>query len=207
LGVGVTAQALIESEAELWEAATHHPFLDGVRDGTLPAEAFGRWLAQDYHFGAALTRAEGRYLAGAPREDLALLAAGIQAMVAELEWFEQKAAEREIELGAPLHPTARAYVDYLFALCDRPYSVQLTALWALERAYLDAWRGARPGAGAYREFVEHWTNEDFAAYVAALEAATSRALGQDPDAEREAFRQVARLERAFWAMAFEGGDG
>ncbi len=95
------AQKLIESEAELWRAATHHPFLDGVRDGTLPAEDFARWLVQDYQFGAALTRVEARYLAGAPREDLALLAAGVQAMVAELDWFEQKAAERELHLGAP----------------------------------------------------------------------------------------------------------
>ena len=203
----MTAQKLIESEPELWRAATHHPFLDGVRDGTLPPEVFARWLVQDYQFGAALTRVEARYLAGAPREDLALLAVGVQAMVAELDWFEQKAAERELHLGAPLHPTARAYIDYLYTLCDRPYSVQLTALWALERAYLDAWRGASPGAEAFREFVEHWTNDAFASYVAALEAATSRVLGQNADAERDAFRQVARHERAFWEMASGSADG
>ena len=201
------AQKLIESEAELWRAATHHPFLDGVRDGTLSPEVFARWLVQDYQFGVALTRVEARYLAGAPREDLALLAAGVQAMVAELDWFEQKAAERKLHLGAPLHPTARAYIDYLYALCDRPYSVQLTALWALERAYLDAWRGARPGAEAFRAFVEHWTNDAFASHVAALEAATSRVLGQNADAERDAFRQVARHERAFWGMASGSADG
>lgn len=203
----MTAQKLIESEAELWRGATHHPFLDGVRDGTLPAEEFARWLVQDYQFAAALTRVEARYLAGAPREDLALLAAGVQAMVAELDWFEQKAAERELHLDAPLHATARAYIDYLYALCDRPYSVQITALWALERAYLDAWRGVRPGAEAFREFVERWTNDAFATYVAALEAATSRVLGHNADAEREAFRQVARCERAFWEMASESADG
>ncbi len=203
----MTPQKLIESEAELWRAATHQPFLDGVRDGTLPPEEFACWLVQDYQFGAALTRVEARYLAAAPREDLGLLAAGVQAMVAELDWFEQKAAERELHLGAPLHATARAYIDYLYALCDRPYSVQITALWALERAYLDAWRGARPGAEAFREFVERWTNEAFATYVAALEAATSRVLGHTADAEREAFRQVARYERAFWEMASESTDG
>ena len=203
----MTAQKLIESEAELWRAATHHPFLDGVRDGTLPPEEFACWLVQDYQFGAALTRVEARYLAAAPREDLGLLAAGVQAMVAELDWFEQKAAERELHLGAPLHATARAYIGYLYALCDQPYSVQLTALWALERAYLDAWRGARPGAEAFREFVVRWTNDAFASYVAALEAATSRVLGHNADAEREAFRQVARYERAFWEMASERTDG
>ena len=203
----MTANELIQCEAELWHEATHHRFLDGVREGTLPPEAFARWLAQDYHFAVALIRAEARYLAAAPREDLALLASGVQAMVAELDWFEYKAAEHEIDLGAPLHPTTRAYIDYLYALCDRPYSVQLTALWALERAYLDAWHGASPGAQAFREFVEHWTSDAFAAYVAALEAVTSRVLGQSGDAEHEAFRQVARHERAFWEMACESVDG
>ena len=202
----MTAQELIEGESELWYAATHHPFLDSVREGTLPPEGFARWLAQDYHFGVALTRAQAHYLAGAARQDLELLASGVQAMVAELGWFETKAKERGIDLDAPLHPTTKSYVDYLVALCERPYSVQLTALWALERAYLDAWRGASPGAPAFREFVEHWTNDAFVAYVAALEVATTRVLGHSTSAEHAAFQQVAQHERAFWEMAFERAD-
>jgi thiaminase/transcriptional activator TenA len=203
----MTAEELIESESQLWYAATHHSFLDGVREGTLATEAFTRWLAQDYHFGVALTRAQARYLAAAPRQDLELLASGVQAMVAELAWFEDKATERAIDLGARLHPTTRSYIDYLYALCEQPYSVQLTALWALERAYLDAWRGASPGGPAFREFVEHWTSDTFAAYVSALEVATTRVLLQGGSAEREAFQQVARHERAFWEMACEGVEG
>lgn len=199
--MGTTTEDVIRSEAELWHAATHHRFLDELREGTLPPAAFSRWLSQDYHFAVALTRAEGRYLANAPREDLALLAGGVQAMVAELEWFERKASERQLALNAPLHPTARAYVDYLHALAWRPYPVQLTALWALERAYLEGWRTALPGAPAFREFVEHWTNEAFAAYVGRLEAAANRELASAGEAEREAFRWVTRYERAFWEMA------
>ncbi len=197
---------LIRGEAGLWQAATHHAFLDEVRDGTLAPAAFARWLCQDYHFGLALTRAEARAFAVAPREDLELLVAGIQAMVAEIERFERKASERAIVLDVPLHPTARAYIDYLQALADEPYSVQLTALWALELAYLEGWRTALPGAPAFREFVEHWTNDGFAAYVTALERATNRVLAQGGDAERQAFRRVAKYERAFWEMAFAGGD-
>ena len=201
------AKDLIEGDAELWHAATHHAFLDEVRDGTLAPAAFARWLAQDYHFAVALTRTEARALACAPREDLELLIGGIQAMVAELDWFERKASERAIDLDAPLHPTARAYIDYLRALADEPYSVQLTALWALERAYLEGWRTARPGAPAFREFVEHWTSDAFAAYVDALEAAANRAISQGGDPEREAFRWVAKYEQAFWEMAYVRSNG
>ena len=31
----MTTLQLIADDAEPWHAATHHPFLDGVRDGTL----------------------------------------------------------------------------------------------------------------------------------------------------------------------------
>ncbi len=165
---------------------------------------FARWLAQDYHFGVALIRTEARILASAPREDLELLAGGVQAMVAELDWFERKASERAIDLNVPLHPAARAYIDYLHALTDELYSVQLTALWALEFAYLEGWRTALPGAPAFREFVEHWTNDGFAAYVAALETATNRVLAQAGDAHRQMFRRVAKYEQAFWEMAYGG---
>ncbi len=201
------ARDLIEGNAQLWRAATHHAFLDEVRDGTLAPDTFARWLAQDYHFAVALTRTEARALACAPREDLKLLVGGIQAMVAELDWFESKASERAIDLDVPLHPTARAYTDYLRALADEPYSVQLTALWALERAYLDGWRTARPGAPAFREFVEHWTSDAFVAYVDALEAAANRVLADAGEPEREAFRRIASYERDFWQMAYTGRDG
>ena len=200
------AKDLIEDNAQLWRAATHHAFLDEVGDGTLDAAAFARWLSQDYHFAVALIRSEARALACAPREDLELLVGGIQAMVAELDWFESKASEREIDLEVELHPTARAYIDYLRALADEPYSVQLTALWALERAYLEGWRTARPGAPAFREFVERWTSDAFAAYVDALEAAVNRAIGRGGGAEREVFRWVAKYEEAFWEMAYARGD-
>ncbi len=203
----MTTRELIADEAELWHAATHHPFLDAVRDGTLDPAAFSRLLVQDYHFALALTGAEGRYLANAPRSDLEMLAQGIQAMVAELAWFERKAAERGIDLAAPLHPTARAYVDYLQATTFEPYAVQLTALWALERAYLEGWRTALPGAAAYREYVEHWTNPAFAAWVEALEAAANRVLADAGEPERDAFRWIARYERDFWQMAYTGRDG
>lgn len=203
----MTTDELIESEAALWRGATRHPFLDGVRDGTLAEEAFSRWLAQDYRFALALTRAEGRYLAHAPREDFEVLAQGIEAMVQELRWFERKAGERGVNLAAPLSPAARAYVDYLRAVSDEPYGVQLTSLWALERAYLEGWRTALPGAPAYREAVEHWTNDAYVAWVGALEGAANRVLARGGEAERDAFRWIARYERDFWQMAYAGSHG
>ncbi len=78
---------------------------------------------------------------------------------------------------------------------------------ALERAYLEGWRTARPGAPAFREFVGSWTSDAFAAYVDTLEAAANRVLADAGEPESDAFRWIARYERDFWQMAYTSRDG
>ncbi len=76
----------------LWTAATRHPFLDAVRDGTIADDAFNRWLAQDALFVADLLTFQARLLARAPRPAQGVLAGGCVALVDELDWFEVQAA-------------------------------------------------------------------------------------------------------------------
>ena len=79
----MTADALMSRHTSAWQAATIHPFLAGVRDGSLPEHSFDRWLAQDYLFAQALVRAQSRIAATAPRADVGLLAGGVVATVGE----------------------------------------------------------------------------------------------------------------------------
>ncbi len=205
----MSPQDLLLRHPRAWEAATRHPFLEAVRQGSLPQAAFERWLVQDYHFVRGLLRAQARILAHAPRTDQRVLASGLLALVDELDWFEAHAASRGLSLEVEVDPTCARYVDFLVGLGDRPYAVQVTALWACERAYLDAWTQAAPGAPPYEEFVRRWTQPAFHAYVSGLEACARRALEDAPEAVRhaaeEAFRAVADLEREFWNMTWEGG--
>ncbi len=204
----VDTRQLIEEHAEPWRGATRHPFLDGVRDGSLPAAALDRWLVQDAQYVDALLRFQCTVLAR--RTDQLVLAQGLLALAEELRWFDGLAAERTLDLRAPLLPACRAYTAELQRLTDAaeaPYPALITALWTIERAYLDAWRSARPGAPAYRGLVEHWTVEPFAAYVEGLAAAADRALAagsQHAEAARDAFLRICALERDFWQMAFAG---
>ena len=149
----MTADALVSRHTAAWRAATVHPFLAGVRDGSVPEDSFDRWLAQDYLYAQALVRAQSRIAAAAPFADVGLLAGGVVATVGELGWFEEMAARRGVVLDAPMHPATRAYCDFLLALTYSGYPAQITAIWALERTYLESWEGARPGAQPYREFV------------------------------------------------------
>jgi thiaminase/transcriptional activator TenA len=208
MGGAVTADALLTRHAAAWEAATVHQFLAGVRDGSVPADAFDRWLAQDYLFAQALLRAQSRIAAGAPLADVGLLAGGVVAIVGELGWFEEMAARRGLALDAAVHPTTRAYCDFLLALPYSAYPAQITAIWALECTYLESWEAARPGAQPYRDFVERWTTDAFRSYVGDLQAAVDRqletAVGEQAREAEEAFVWVTHYERGFWDMAMSG---
>lgn len=179
----------------LWSAATRHPFLDAVREGTISDEAFDRWLVQDALFVADLLTFQARLLARAPRHAQHALAGGCAALVAELDWFEEQAAKRGIDpQQAPL-PATLAYRELLNRLDAEPYDAAVTALWVIERVYLLAWTTARSDSSPFGEFVEHWTTPEFAAYVDALESLASPA---DHD---ELINDVLSLEVAFWDMA------
>jgi thiaminase len=212
-GLRMGVLELLERHPGAWRGASRHPLLGAVREGTLAPEAFETWLAQDHLFVADLLVFQSRLLARAPRSDQAVLAGGLAAVEAELRWFEEKAGECGIKLEAPRHPTTAAYRDFLIALEHESYTAGITALWALERAYLEAWRSAAPAHPDYREFVEHWTTPEFADYVAGLERAANSALDSGSEVERAeaAFLEVAQLERDFWEMALSasltGGNG
>jgi thiaminase/transcriptional activator TenA len=191
-----------------WRTATNHPFLDGARVGSLPPDAFDRWLEQDRLFVETLARAWGRVLAAAPADDLLLLADGISAFVAEMAWFDELAGARGLSHPPnPLRTTAE-YQAHLLRMATEAYPVAMTAMWVVEAAYLEAWRAALPGAPAYRPFIEHWTDSAFVDFVSRLEAAVDRALvtasGAEVAAATEALGLTARHEAAFWAMTWSG---
>lgn len=185
-----------------WSRAAQHQFLSAVRDGTIPEPAFNTWLAQDYRFAADLLRFQARLLGKASRRAQVTLAAGLVALVDELEWFERQAAGRNIDLEASPLPATLAYGRLLERLDSVDFPVALTMLWALERAYLDAWTYAAPGAPAYGEFIAHWTTPHFASYVAALEATANETLHEAADVD-VLFTEVIEAEVGFWDMAWE----
>lgn len=207
----ITAAGLITKHATPWHSATHHEFLTKVKDGSLKKEAFSTWLAQDYHFAGALLDAQSLMLLNAPRNDQKLLIGGLAALDSELSWFEKNSNLHNINLLQPLLPTTRAYVDFLLALQNKPYVVQITCLWALEKAYYDAWSSALPGTPKYREFIERWSTNGFKGYVDSLERAVDSALEEASNEQRALtevyFLWTARYEKEFWEMAFTGNSG
>ncbi|MGN7781362.1 TenA family transcriptional regulator [Mycolicibacterium sp. 22603] len=182
---------------DLWVAATRHPFLDAVRDGTVAAASFDRWLSQDRLFVADLLTFQARLLARAPRSAQGVLAGGCAALVAELDWFDGHAAERGLPSAPEPLPTTLAYRELLQRLDNEPFDAAVTGLWVIERVYLLGWTSAKSADSPYSEFIDHWTVPEFAEYVDGL------AVPAQPQRHADLVDSVLRLEVDFWNMAWE----
>ncbi len=60
------AKALWQENADLAQAALEHPFVQGLRKGTLPYQSFQGYIAQDVYFIEASARAYALALARTP---------------------------------------------------------------------------------------------------------------------------------------------
>jgi thiaminase len=123
-----------------------------------------------------------------------MLAGGCVALVTELDWFEDQAARRGIDLEQPALPATLAYRELLGRLDATPYEAAVTALWVLERVYLLAWAFAASDTSPFGEFIEHWSAPAFADYVDALGVLAI------PDRYDKLVADVLTHEVVFWDM-------
>ena len=202
----LTCKQLLQNHAQAWHEATVHPFLEQCKLGTIQPQQFNRWLVQDYLFVVDFTRMVGRGLASAPPHHFDVILGGLTALKDELNWFKEKAAQRQLNLDAQKQLTCTEYCDYMHSLSAMPHPVQATALWAIELAYNQGWQlpGAMPDP--YAEFADRWGNPGFTEYVKLLEQQADEVLQTASETVQhqaeEAFLKVAELEQDFWQMAF-----
>lgn len=201
--------------ASLWDPMLAHPFLLGLRDGTLPDDVFIRWLRQDYLFVRESVPFLGALLAKAPYRHIEALADAIGGLRGELRLFREQAAA----LGLTLDDVApsfinHAYQQFLLATSLRAsYAEAYTVFYVVERAYHEAWTVVRHGISArsrWLPFVENWASDDFGRYVAQLQAELDRLAAGAGEAERDSmaayFELTTRYEIAFWEMALRGEE-
>ena len=204
--MSLTCDQLVSRHAAAWEEATHHPFLEGCRTGTIAHGQFETWLIQDYLFVVEFTRFAARTLAGAPATHFDVLINGLAALRDELSWFRAHAAARGLRLDVPRQESCVQYCRFMDRIAQAPYPVQATAFWAIEAVYNHAWHNASPMVAPYDDFAQRWGSAEFGGYVRQLARQAEEAVGAAPPSEQAqaetAFLEVLKLERLFWQMAF-----
>jgi thiaminase (transcriptional activator TenA) len=200
-----------------WRAYTRHPFVEGLRDGTLPRAAFLDYLVQDYLFLFHFARAWALAAAKAETlDEMRTAARTVDALVNEETRLHvatcAAAGIPEAALRATEEkPANLAYTRYVLEAGHAGDLLDLLA--ALAPCVLGygeiGLRLARDGAAPYRDWIDAYGG---AAYQetcrevgALIDAAVLRRLGPDPGVPRRAtlgrrFRTATRLEAGFWDM-------
>jgi thiaminase/transcriptional activator TenA len=220
---GATFTAWRAEAAEPWHAFTNHPFVEGLKDGTLPREAYLRYLVQDYVFLIHFSRAWALAVTKADTVDeMRFAARTLDALLNEeialhVATCAAEGIDESALFAAPEMPQNIAYTRYVL---DAGHSGDfLDLLAALAPCVLGYGEiGLRLAAGrdgtAYAEWVAAYAGEDYQQLChqvgALLDAAMIRRLGpRAQDAPRwsqlsHRFATATRLEVGFWDM---GGAG
>lgn len=202
----MNCQELLNKYSQEWKLATIHPFLNECKLGTIKPQQFNTWIVQDYLFVVEFTRMVGRILTYAPISHFDVILRGLNALQDELNWFEVKATERQLDLNIEKQSTCTEYCNFMNKLTEMPYPLQATALWEIEFAYNQGWQLPGKMPQPYNEFANRWGNSEFTNYVKLLEEQANEVLqsaSKTIQSQSEAtFLNVARLEQDFWQMAY-----
>jgi thiaminase/transcriptional activator TenA len=217
------AFALWRGAAPEWRAYTRHPFVEGLRDGTLPRAAFLHYLRQDYVFLIHFARAWA--LLAAKAESLAEMQAAARVLdglvTTEMRLHVETCAGEGISAEAleatPEAPENLAYTRYVLEAGYSGDALDLLAALApcvLGYGEIGARLAAGGGQGPYAGWIATYGGAEYQALCAGtgalIDGALERRLGPGwarlPRAARLSarFATATRLEVGFWDMGLRG---
>lgn len=222
---GLEQLAEVEGTTALWlkkhrlvyTAATRHPFILSIRDGSIDLNSFKRWLGQDYLFVRAFVPFVSSLLLKACRQsdnnsDMEVFLSGLAALNDEIEWFKKEASKWGVVLSsiAP-QKVNEDYCRFLESLMgpNVEYTVAITALWAIELVYQQSFahcleEGSRTPL-ELAETCQRWGNEGFGQYCRSLQKIVDRRLLRATSEELKkaeaTLLRVLEHEVEFWNMS------
>jgi thiaminase/transcriptional activator TenA len=209
------SDTLLDAGAEVWDAQKEHPFVTELAAGTLDEGAFVHWIEQDYRY--LLDYARVFAVAGTKADTEAdmthLLGVAHTVLDYEMDLHREFAAEFGLD-PADLEavrkvPTCVAYTNYLVRTAHEGSVAEVAAaIYPCGQGYLDVAEHMAELATEehrYTPFIEKYTSDEFREAVDWMRGFVDRcgeAYPGERDAMREAFLTSARLEHAFWEMAY-----
>ena len=221
---GVTFPRLRDAAGAVWQDYTHHAFVEGLREGTLPRKAFLGYLVQDYVFLIHFARAWALAVTKADAlEEMRACAATVDALVNhELSLHEKTCAEAGLSeddlYSAEEHPANLAYTRYVLDAGHSGNFLDLLAALApcvMGYGEIGARLGPVPDDHPYADWIATYAGDDYQQVCrdagALFDGAVARRLGDDPTATPawdrlcHHFTTATRLEVAFWDMGLSFG--
>ncbi len=205
------AKKLWSENEDLAKAALTHPFVQGLRTGTLPREQFQRYIAQDAYFLDAFARSYALAFAHSPDQqgmhDFFELLTGVQE---ELRLHASYAEKWGVAL-ADVTPEAATldYTNFLLPIAFlRGVGETCAAMTPCMRLY--AFLGQSLAADIeqqlehpYREWICTYAGSDFEALAVRLEGLLD-GYATDTDQTYTVYRRAMKLELAFFEAQCTG---
>jgi thiaminase/transcriptional activator TenA len=199
---------------ELWranlplaESCLAHPFVQALGDGTLMADLFRTFIAQDAFFLRAFLNAYALALARSDdSETIATFCELIGGVQEELKLHHVYAAELGIDLGSVAPNSAcRAYRDFVLRTAwHTSLGETVAAMTPCMRLY--AYLGGELALQCsqqhpYRRWIESYSGEEFERLAGRLEAVLDR-VATDTREVRDSYRYALQCELDFFSGAF-----
>jgi thiaminase/transcriptional activator TenA len=209
-------QQLWSGIEDVYAKVLSHPFITGLRDGTLPRDSFCHYIVQDSHYLREYARVLAVCASRADEVEYTAMFArhAADSVSAELDLHAELLGElgltRQQAAARPIGPTTQAYVNFLLAAAHTGSFAE--ALGAVLPCY---WLGARVGetlrAGRspdplYDRWINAYAEETFQGVVEGVLTATDRTGARISEHERllvhARVRTAARYEWMFWDAAY-----
>jgi thiaminase/transcriptional activator TenA len=215
--MGAMCERLRDACGPIWDELLRHPFVVEMAQGVLPERKFAFYIAQNILYLPEFARLLSLGVAKADDEATMIEFAGAAVNVLTLEIPKNRellASVRELEPSAAeaalMAPTTLAYTGYLLSVGYSGRAVDIAAAmmpcsWSygeIGRRYVDD----LPEHPVYRDWIGFFAGESYWQPLAAARAQLERLCAgvgeQDFARLAEIFTTSARLERAFWDMAY-----
>ncbi|MCD7457127.1 hypothetical protein HAX54_034260 [Datura stramonium] len=185
-----------------YTAATRHPFIYSIYDGSIHFSGFKKWLEREYVFvKTALAPFAASVLVKAWKEsvdssDVEVMLAGLGYLNYEISWLKQEAPKWHISLANVVvdHKPLLDYFRFFERLTSQEmnYTEAVTILWAVESVWHNGFGHClEEGCNTPEEIKECcqiWGNENFKQYCQSLENIANSRLKNASD------EQVSKTE-------------
>ncbi len=197
---------LWRSNFDLVRSCLAHPFVQALGDGTLKADLFRDYVAQDAFFLRAFAKVYGLALArSSDPEVIALFSKMIGGVQEELKLHRVYAAELGIDLERVTpNPACRAYTEFLVRTAlHGSLAETVAALVPCMSLYAYLGKELAPKCGPrhpYRKWIETYSSAEFARLANQLESVLDR-VGADAREIRDSYRHALECELDFFSAS------